>query len=141
MSYSKNRAIVLAVTEGAMTTSQAATHFNTSPRHIRRLLTQYRQHGLKGLEPKSRKPHHNPNATNQQTINQIIKLRHKLQNEGLDNGPQSIWNHLPNDNRPSPTTIWRIEAYCVLFRFLYGGQLTDPVLIIACDNLLWGSVA
>ncbi|MFQ9338159.1 MAG: helix-turn-helix domain-containing protein [Varibaculum sp.] len=76
MSYSKNRAIVLAVTEGAMTTSQAATHFNTSPRHIRRLLTQYRQHGLKGLEPKSRKPHHNPNATNQQTINQIIKLRH-----------------------------------------------------------------
>ena len=50
MSYSKNRAIVLAVTEGAMTTSQAATHFNTSPRHIRRLLTQYRQHGLKGLE-------------------------------------------------------------------------------------------
>ncbi|WP_353934901.1 helix-turn-helix domain-containing protein [uncultured Varibaculum sp.] len=110
MSYSKNRAIVLAVTEGAMTTSQAATHFNTSPRHIRRLLTQYRQHGLKGLEPKSRKPHHNPNATNQQTINQIIKLRHN-------------------------------EAYWVLFRFLYGGQLTDPVLIIACDNLLWGSVA
>lgn len=108
MSYSKNRAIVLAVTEGAMTTSQAATHFDTSPRHIRRLLAQYRQHGLKGLEPKSRKPHHNPNATNQQTINQIIKLRHKLQNEGLDNGPQSIWNHLPNKNRPSPTTIWRI---------------------------------
>lgn len=108
MSYSKNRAIVLAVTEGAMTTSQAATHFNTSPRHIRRLLAQYRQHGLKGLEPKSRKPHHNPNATNQQTINQIIKLRHKLQNEGLDNEPQSIWNHLPNENRPSPTTIWRI---------------------------------
>ncbi|MDU1051706.1 MAG: helix-turn-helix domain-containing protein, partial [Varibaculum cambriense] len=100
MSYSKNRAIVLAVTEGAMTTSQAATHFDTSPRHIRRLLAQYRQHGLKGLEPKSRKPHHNPNATNQQTI----------------------------------------EAYWVLFRFLYGGQLTDPVLIIACDNLLWGSV-
>lgn len=108
MSYSKNRAIVLAVTEGAMTTSQAATHFDTSPRHIRRLLAQYRQHGLKGLEPKSGKPHHNPNATNQQTINQIIKLRHKLQNEGLDNGPQSIWNHLPNENRPSPTTIWRI---------------------------------
>lgn len=108
MSYSKNRAIVLAVMEGAMTTSQAATHFDTSPRHIRRLLAQYRQHGLKGLEPKSRKPHHNPNATNQTTINQIIKLRHKLQNEGLDNGPQSIWNHLPNKNRPSPTTIWRI---------------------------------
>ena len=35
----------------------------------------------------------------------------------------------------------KAEAYWVLFRFLYGGQLTDPVLIIACDNLLWGSVA
>ncbi|WP_367245402.1 helix-turn-helix domain-containing protein [Varibaculum sp.] len=30
-----------------MTNSQAATHFDTSPRHIRRLLAQYRQHGLK----------------------------------------------------------------------------------------------
>ena len=118
MSYSKNRAIVLAVTEGAMTTSQAATHFNTSPRHIRRLLAQYRQHGLKGLEPKSRKPHHNPNATNQQTINQIIKLRHKLQNEGLDN-----------------------EACWVLFRFLYWGQLADPCLIIHIDDVGWSVVS
>ena len=28
------------------------------------------------------------------------------------------------------------EAYWVLFRFLYGGQFSDPVLIIVCDEVL-----
>ena len=48
----------------------------------------------------------------------------------------------PQVRRSKNSTIHMLsEAYWVLFRFLYGGQLTDPVLIIACDNLLWGSVA
>ncbi|WP_311525136.1 hypothetical protein [uncultured Varibaculum sp.] len=34
-----------------------------------------------------------------------------------------------------------IEAYWVLFRFLYGGQLVDPCLIIAGDYLARGSVS
>ena len=33
------------------------------------------------------------------------------------------------------------EAYWVLFRFLYGGQLVDPCLIIAGDYLARGSVS
>lgn len=51
-----------------------------------------------------------------------------------------LWSTVSSRTRQS-FLLMVIEAYWVLFRFLYGGQLTDPVLIIACDNLLWGSVA
>ena len=33
------------------------------------------------------------------------------------------------------------EVYWVLFRFLYGGQFSGPVLIIVCDEFLGGGVA
>ena len=33
------------------------------------------------------------------------------------------------------------EAYWVLFRFLYGGQLGCPVLIVAGDDLLRGGIS
>ena len=34
-----------------------------------------------------------------------------------------------------------IEAYWVLFRFLYGGQLADPSLIIHIDDVGWSAVS
>ena len=33
------------------------------------------------------------------------------------------------------------EAYWVLFRFLYGGQLADPGLIIHIDDIGWRAVS
>ena len=33
------------------------------------------------------------------------------------------------------------EAYWVLFRFLYGGQLADPSLIIHIDDVGWSAVS
>lgn len=50
------------------------------------------------------------------------------------NGPfvQTSWSPFP----------WRdVEAYWVLFRFLYGGQLGCPVLIVAGDDLLRGGIS
>ena len=38
-------------------------------------------------------------------------------------------------------SVWAIEVYWVLFRFLYGGQFSGPVLIIVCDEFLGGGVA
>ena len=38
-------------------------------------------------------------------------------------------------------SAWAIEASQVLFRFLYGGQFSGPVLIIVCDEFLGGGVA
>ncbi|XCB29004.1 helix-turn-helix domain-containing protein [Arcanobacterium hippocoleae] len=53
MSYSRNRAIALAISQGSLTTTQAALRFNVSDRQIRRIMARYRQGGLKALEPQS----------------------------------------------------------------------------------------
>ncbi|MFE1523701.1 helix-turn-helix domain-containing protein [Schaalia turicensis] len=50
MTFSRNRALVLAITQGNMTLTQASQHFNLSTRHIQRLLTRYHEHGIEGLK-------------------------------------------------------------------------------------------
>lgn len=104
----KNRVIVLAIIEGGMSQTEAAQRYGVSTRWIRELLNRYHHGGLQALTPRSKAPHTTPHAYPSQTINQILTLRDTLQNEGLDCGPQSIWDRLPPDSRPSPTTIWRI---------------------------------
>ncbi|MFE1522973.1 IS481 family transposase [Schaalia turicensis] len=108
MTFSRNRALVLAITQGNMTLTQASQHFNLSTRHIQRLLTRYHEHGIEGLKEKPRTPHTNPNATPTTTINEILNLRKKLAALGLDCGAHTIHTHLDIENKPSPTTIWRI---------------------------------
>ena len=104
----KNRTIILALTEGGLTHTQAATRFNVSTRWIRTLLTRYRSGGLDAVDPQSRRPHTNPHTTGQATIDHILKLRNTLTTRGLDAGPESIWGRLPEQTRPSVATIWRI---------------------------------
>ncbi|MDU6679414.1 IS481 family transposase [Actinomyces sp.] len=108
MSYSRNRAIAIAVCEGPMTTTQAAAHFQVSTRTVSRIAAAYRSGGLEALTPKTTRPHTNPNATPARIVEQILTLRHALARDGLDNGAQSIYNHLDPATRPSTTTIWRI---------------------------------
>ncbi|MDR8020509.1 IS481 family transposase [Nesterenkonia aerolata] len=104
---SKNRAIVLAITEGTLTVTEASIRFNVSRRWIYTLLNRHRTDGLDALTPRSRRPHTNPNATDPTTIDTILELRETLTRTGLDAGAESIWDRLPPP-RPSPTTIWRI---------------------------------
>ena len=108
MTYSRNRTIVLAITQGHMTRRQAATEFGLSTRQIGRLLDQYRTGGLTALVPQSKRPLTNPNQTPDHVIEKILELRTQLARDGLDAGAQSIWDHLLTAERPSPTTIWRI---------------------------------
>lgn len=63
MSDSKNRAIVLAITEAKLTIPEAAQRFEVSPRWIRKLLVRYRQGGLEAVNARSRRPHTSPNTT------------------------------------------------------------------------------
>lgn len=91
-----------------MTTTQAAAHFQVSTRTVRRIAAAYRSGGLEALTPKTTRPHTNPNATPARIVEQILTLRHALARDGLDNGAQSIYNHLDPATRPSTTTIWRI---------------------------------
>ncbi|WP_209374699.1 helix-turn-helix domain-containing protein, partial [Brevibacterium renqingii] len=104
----RNRVIVLAITEGGLTTSEAATRYAVSKRWIYTLLARYRTRGLDAVDPQPRRPRTNPNATDDTTIATILTLRAKLLADGLDNGPESIWDRLPEATRPSTSTIWRI---------------------------------
>lgn len=108
MTTSRNRALVLAITEGGMTITDAATKFGLTPRWTRELLRRYQLHGNDGLEPRSRRPNHNPNATPHLTRTTVLRLRTELTNAGLDAGAESIHDRLPTTDRPSVSTIWRI---------------------------------
>lgn len=107
MTYSKNLAIITAITEGQLTQTQAAKQFGVSTRWIRTLLKRYKTGGKQALHPQSKTPHNTPTQTPQQIQQQIIQLRKTLTTQGLDAGPTSIKHHLP-PNSPSTTTIWRI---------------------------------
>ncbi|WP_225973211.1 helix-turn-helix domain-containing protein [Nesterenkonia natronophila] len=104
----KNRTIVLAVTDGGLTPSEAARRFRVSVRWVYTLLARSRHGGLEAVDPRSRAPHTNPRATDPVIVAAVLALRQSLISEGFDAGPQSIWDRLPPAGRPSATTIWRI---------------------------------
>ncbi len=104
----KNRTIVLAITEGKLTPAEAATRFGVSKRWVYTLLARNKTGGLDAVDPQPRRPHSNPNATNPDTVATILALRETLTVQGLDAGPESIWDRLSPDIRPSTATIWRI---------------------------------
>lgn len=108
MTTSRNRAIVLAITEGGMPITDAAAKFGITPRWTRELLHRYERDGLAGLEPRSRRPRSNPAATPDPIRADILRLRDELVRAGLDAGAESIHARLPTPTRPSVSTIWRI---------------------------------
>lgn len=108
MSTTKNRTIVLAITEGGLSINEAAQRFEVSSRWIRTLLKRFETDGLDGLEPRSRRPHTHPNATDPKTKKKILQLRQQLTKQGLDAGAESIRVRLPEKQRPAVSTIWRI---------------------------------
>ena len=74
------------------------------------LLSSYRAGGLEALEPGSRRPKGNPRAITPRVRREIIAVRERLTNEGLDAVAASIAWHLKRKGIPAPTlsTIWRI---------------------------------
>ncbi|WP_300345778.1 DDE-type integrase/transposase/recombinase [Nesterenkonia sp.] len=108
MSASKNRAIVLAVTEAKLPIPDAAQRFEVSTRWIRTLLARYKEGGLDAVQPRSRRPHTSPKATPETVVTKILALRSQLHQSGLDAGAESIYARLPSDQRVSVSTIWRI---------------------------------
>lgn len=109
MSGSKNRVIVLAIVQGGLSVAEAAERFGVSTRWIRILVSRYRNEGLEGLEPRSRRPQRSPTRTSDEMRARILRLRDSLEADGLDAGPESIRDRLSTDSpRPSAATIWRI---------------------------------
>lgn len=101
---SKSRIIVLAVTSGELTVSQAAARFGVSRQWVHQLLARFHTGGLDAVEPRSRRPHHNPHVTSDEVIIAIVRLREELSTQGLDAGPVTLHWHLGQAGLPVPST-------------------------------------
>ena len=107
---SKSQVIVLSLLYEGLTPTQGARRFGVSRKWIYQLLARYRQDGLAGLQPLSRRPHSNPRALSNQLRAEITTLRLQLLAQGLDAGAASIAWHLKQKHQhcPALSTIWRI---------------------------------
>lgn len=101
---SKARVVVLEVTSGHLTVTQAANQYGLSRQHIYRLLARYREGGLDAVDPRSRRPNSNPRAVSDDVIIAIVTLRETLTAGGLDAGPLTLQWHLGQRGLPVPST-------------------------------------
>ncbi len=101
---SKARVVVLEVVSGRLTVTQAARVYGLSRQHIYRLLARYRQGGLDGVDPRSRRPASNPRATCDEVICAVVTLREQFVADGLDAGAVTLQWHLAAQGLPVPST-------------------------------------
>lgn len=101
---------MLKVITNELSVTAAAARYGYSRQHLHRLLARYRQDGLEAVDPRSRRPHTNSNATPADIRELILHLRLRLTSEGLDAGPVTIAWHLSQAGHraPSTSTIRRI---------------------------------
>jgi transposase InsO family protein len=101
---SKARVVVSKIISKQMSVSEAAAAYGVSRQHVHRWLARYRDDGLDGLEPRSRRPRSNPRRTGSEVAERIVALRRELARQGLDAGPQTIGWHLAQERLPVPST-------------------------------------
>jgi len=106
---SKQRVIVEAVLAGK-SQGEVARLYGVSQPRVSQLVAAWRAGGWDALEPRSRRPRSNPNATPAEVADRVLALRAELSADGLDAGPHSIAGILEDemDTPPGVTTIWRI---------------------------------
>lgn len=103
---SKQRVIVEAVLAGKSQREVARLYGVSQPR-VSQLLAAWRAGGWDALEPKSRRPRTNPNATPTSTVDRVLALRASLVADGADAGPHSIAAYL---SREMPTRAHHAKA-------------------------------
>jgi transposase InsO family protein len=116
---SKARVAVLKVVSKQLSVTQAAADYGYSRRQLQRLLARYRQDGIDAVDPRSRRPLTNPNATPDLVRDRIVELRLRLTAEGLDAGPVTIAWHLEQEAHRAPSTS-------TIRRVLHAAGLIEP---------------
>jgi transposase InsO family protein len=101
---SKYRVTVLKVVSAQLSVTAAAAQSGISRGHLHRLLRRYRDAGIDGLEPRSRRPRTSPGRTPDALRDRITALRVDLVARGLDAGPATIGWHLEREGLPVPST-------------------------------------
>ncbi len=100
------------VLEGRPVSELAAAH-GVHRSWIYKLIARYQAGGYEALQPRSRRPRSCKHQTPAEVVDEVLKLRERLQQEGHDAGAVTIAYHLPRelaDGTPAPSvsTIWRI---------------------------------
>ena len=75
---SKARVVVSKVISKQMSVSEVVAAYGVSRQQVHRWLARYRDHGVDGLEPRSRRPHSNPQHTALEVAERIVALRATL---------------------------------------------------------------
>jgi transposase InsO family protein len=91
---SKARLVITAVVVEGRSQSDVARTYGVSQGWISRLVARYRAEGEAAFEPRSRRPHHSPNALPAESVELIVRLRKQLAEQGLDAGPDTLAWHL-----------------------------------------------
>ena len=117
------RSVVLSSLLSLPATRKASRRtYNVSQGWISRLMARYREEGEAAFEPRSRRPHHSPNATAPATVDLVLRLRKRLTEQGHDPGADTIGWHLRHhrDTEVPRATIHRIlvrhSAVCRIHR-------------------------
>src|SRR5829696_9904955 len=95
--------------EGRSVAELARTH-GVHRSSIYKLLARHRAEGEAGLAPRSKRPHHSPTRVAEAVEDEIVLLRKRLGEDGLDAGALTISWHLASRGGPVPSvsSIWRV---------------------------------
>jgi transposase InsO family protein len=105
------RLVITAVKKEGRSKSEVARDYQVSRYWVQQLVRRFETEGEAAYQPRSRRPHHSPNAVSAQLEDQIIRLRKELSKNGLDAGAETIRGHLGRDtieSVPAVSTIWRV---------------------------------
>jgi len=107
---SKERVIVLSVVQQHLSKAETARRYHISWRWVHTVVTRYQAGGWEAVEPRSRRPHSNSRAVDDELRERIRTLRGELPAAGLDHGPISIAARLQQEGLRPPafSTIRRI---------------------------------
>lgn len=108
----KARLVITAVVVEGRSQSAVARDYQVSRQWVNTLVQRYRAEGEAAFAPRSRRPHHSPQAIPAEVEDTIVRLRKQLTRDGLDAGAETIAAHLartaPTGSVPATSTIWRI---------------------------------
>ena len=108
----KARLVITAVVVEGRSQSAVARDYQVSRQWVNTLVQRYRAEGEAAFWPRSRRPHHSPQAIPAEVEDTIVRLRKQLTRDGLDAGAETIAAHLartaPTGSVPATSTIWRI---------------------------------
>ncbi len=102
--------VVTAVLVEGRSKSEVARDYGVSRRWVITMVQRFLAEGEAGLRPRSRRPRSNSRRTAAAVEDEIVELRKRLTEQGLDAGAATIGWHLGqrHGQAPATATIWRV---------------------------------